>query len=96
MPAATPAQRLRRYSLSRAIGRCSQARSVRSLAEAGELEVGIPNMLSKAVAAETVRGGGKSWYFISSDNAFGNSLTQDTTAFVEQAGGRVLGTRSVR
>ena len=48
-------------------------------------------MLSKAVAAETVKGGGKSWCFVSSDNAFGNSLTQDTTAFVEQAGGRVLG-----
>jgi branched-chain amino acid transport system substrate-binding protein len=48
-------------------------------------------MFSKAVASETVKAGGKTWYFISSDNAFGNSLTEETTRFVEQAGGKVLG-----
>lgn len=48
-------------------------------------------MFSKAVATETVKAGGKTWYFISSDNAFGNSLTEETTRFVEQAGGKVLG-----
>lgn len=47
-------------------------------------------MFSKAVATETVKAGGKTWYFISSDNAFGNSLTEETTRFVEQAGGKVL------
>ena len=48
-------------------------------------------MLSKAVATETVKTGGKSWYFISTDNAFGLSLTQDTIKFVQDAGGKVLG-----
>ena len=48
-------------------------------------------MLSKAVAAEITKGGGKSWYFISSDNAFGASLQAETAGFVAQAGGRVLG-----
>jgi len=48
-------------------------------------------MLSKAVAAEITKAGGKTWYFISSDNAFGASLQQETSAFVADAGGRVLG-----
>ncbi len=48
-------------------------------------------MLSKAVAVEITRSGGKSWYFISSDNAFGTSLQAETSAFVAEAGGRVLG-----
>ncbi len=48
-------------------------------------------MLSKAVAAETVKAGGKSWYFISTDNAFGASLQQETSNFIAEAGGTVLG-----
>jgi branched-chain amino acid transport system substrate-binding protein len=48
-------------------------------------------MLSKAVAAETVKAGGKTWYFISTDNAFGASLQAETTMFINQAGGKVLG-----
>ena len=48
-------------------------------------------MLSKAVAAEITKAGGKTWYFISSDNAFGSSLQQETSNFVVEAGGRVLG-----
>jgi branched-chain amino acid transport system substrate-binding protein len=48
-------------------------------------------MLSKAVAAETVKAGGKSWYFISTDNAFGASLQQETTNFITEAGGKVVG-----
>lgn len=48
-------------------------------------------MFSKAVALETVRAGGKKWYFLSTDNAFGLSLTAETSRFVEEAGGKVLG-----
>ena len=48
-------------------------------------------MLSKSVATETTRAGGKTWYFISSDNAFGASLQAETSSFVAEAGGRVLG-----
>ena len=48
-------------------------------------------MLSKAVAAEITKAGGKTWYFISTDNAFGASLQLETSTFVTEAGGRVLG-----
>ena len=48
-------------------------------------------MLSKAVAAEITKSGGKTWYFISTDNAFGASLQSETSTFVAAAGGRVLG-----
>ena len=48
-------------------------------------------MLSKAVATEITRSGGKSWFFISSDNAFGASLQQETSSVVVETGGRVLG-----
>ncbi len=52
-------------------------------------------MFSKAVAIETVKAGGKRWYFLSTDNAFGLSLTEETGRFVEQAGGKVLGNAKV-
>ena len=45
-------------------------------------------MFSKAVALETVKAGGTRWYFLSTDNAFGASLTEETSRFVEQAGGQ--------
>lgn len=52
-------------------------------------------MFSKSVALETVKAGGKNWYFLSTDNAFGASLTEETSRFVEQAGGKVLGNAKV-
>jgi branched-chain amino acid transport system substrate-binding protein len=42
----------------------------------------------RALVAE----GGKSWFFITTDDAFGHRLQDDTAAFVTQAGGEVLGT----
>jgi len=48
-------------------------------------------MLSKSVAAEITKSGSKTWYFISSDNTFGASLQAETSSFVAEAGGRVLG-----
>jgi len=48
-----------------------------------------------ALAAGTGRAlvadGGDSWFFITADYAFGHALESDTTNFVKQAGGRVLG-----
>ena len=52
-------------------------------------------MFSKGVALEIVKGGGKKWFFLSTDNAFGLSLTEETSRFVEQAGGKVLGNAKV-
>ncbi len=37
--------------------------------------------------------GGDTWYFITADYAFGNSLENDTTKVIQQMGGKVLGTR---
>ena len=48
-----------------------------------------------ALAAGTARGvvqsGGKKWYFITQDNAFGHALQRDIAGFVKAAGGEVLG-----
>jgi branched-chain amino acid transport system substrate-binding protein len=49
-----------------------------------------------ALASSTGRAiladGGKSWFFVQADYAFGNSLTADTSHIVQQQGGRVVGT----
>ena len=36
-------------------------------------------------------GGGKTWFFITADYAFGHALERDTAAVVKAAGGKVLG-----
>jgi branched-chain amino acid transport system substrate-binding protein len=38
-----------------------------------------------------VAAGGRTWFFITADYAFGHALERDTSAFVTAAGGRVLG-----
>lgn len=48
---------------------------------------GLAHSVGKAVVAS----GGKSWFFIAADYAFGAGLVTDTSAIVEKAGGKVLG-----
>ncbi len=48
-------------------------------------------MLAKSTGGAMVRAGGDSWYFITADYAFGHALERDTTRFVTQGGGRVMG-----
>jgi len=48
-------------------------------------------MLAHSTGAAMVKSGGDSWFFITADYAFGTALERDTTNFVKQAGGRVLG-----
>jgi len=48
-------------------------------------------MLAHSTGAAMVRTGGKSWYFITADYAFGHALERDTANFVTRAGGKVLG-----
>jgi branched-chain amino acid transport system substrate-binding protein len=48
-------------------------------------------MLARGTASAMVAAGGRSWFFITADYAFGHVLERDTTAFVNAAGGRVLG-----
>ena len=47
----------------------------------------VAHTLGRAI----VQQGGKSWFFIAADYAFGAGLTQDTGAVVQEAGGTVIG-----
>ena len=48
-------------------------------------------MLAKSTGGATVKAGGDSWYFITADYVFGHQLQEQTTRFVQAAGGKVLG-----
>jgi branched-chain amino acid transport system substrate-binding protein len=47
--------------------------------------------LANGTANAIVKTGGKSWFFLTADYAFGHALERDTAAVVEKAGGTVVG-----
>ncbi|HUP08800.1 MAG TPA: ABC transporter substrate-binding protein, partial [Caldimonas sp.] len=47
--------------------------------------------LAKGTGNAVVKAGGKTWFFLTADYAFGSQLQNDTTKVVEAAGGKVLG-----
>ncbi|PZA11739.1 ABC transporter permease [Rhodopseudomonas palustris] len=47
--------------------------------------------LSKMTSDAITKLGGKTWYFITADYAFGHALQRDATKFIEAAGGKVVG-----
>jgi branched-chain amino acid transport system substrate-binding protein len=47
--------------------------------------------LSHVTGSAIVKSGGKSWFFVGADYAFGHALERDTAAVVEAEGGKVLG-----
>ena len=47
--------------------------------------------LAKVTASAIVREGGKSWFFITADYAFGHQLQADAARFIKEAGGSVIG-----
>jgi branched-chain amino acid transport system substrate-binding protein len=47
--------------------------------------------LARGTGGAIVKQGGKSWYFLTADYAFGQSLEKDTADVVKAAGGKVLG-----
>lgn len=47
--------------------------------------------LANSTGTAVTKAGGNSWFFITADYAFGSALERDTTAAVEKAGGKVLG-----
>jgi branched-chain amino acid transport system substrate-binding protein len=51
--------------------------------------------LPVGTATAIVKGGGKSWYFITADYAFGHSLQNNTGAVVKSLGGKVVGSSDV-
>ncbi len=48
--------------------------------------------LATGTARAVLQEGGNSWYFVTADYAFGHSMEKDTSAVVNQMGGKVLGT----
>ena len=48
-------------------------------------------MLAHSTGGAMVKAGGTSWFFITADYAFGHARERDTSNFVTQAGGKVLG-----
>jgi branched-chain amino acid transport system substrate-binding protein len=48
--------------------------------------------LAHGTGSAMVGAGGKTWFFLTADYAFGHALERDTSAVVEAAGGEVLGT----
>jgi branched-chain amino acid transport system substrate-binding protein len=48
-------------------------------------------MLGKSTGGNTVKEGGDTWFFITADYAFGQTLQRDTAGVVIKAGGKVLG-----
>ncbi len=47
--------------------------------------------LAKGTGAAVVKQGGKTWFFLTADYAFGHSLENDTSKLVKAAGGTVVG-----
>ena len=47
--------------------------------------------LAQTTGKAEVEAGGKTWFFLTADYAFGQALERDTTKVVEAAGGKVLG-----
>ncbi|MDE2362577.1 MAG: ABC transporter substrate-binding protein [Hyphomicrobiales bacterium] len=47
--------------------------------------------ISHATSGAMLERGGDSWYFVTVNYALGNSIEADATAFIEQKGGKVLG-----
>ncbi len=47
--------------------------------------------LAKGTGNAVVKSGGKSWYFLTADYAFGSQLQSDTTTVVKAAGGTIVG-----
>jgi branched-chain amino acid transport system substrate-binding protein len=48
-------------------------------------------MLGRSTGGATVKEGGDSWFFITADYVFGQTLQRDTAGVVTKAGGKVLG-----
>jgi len=48
--------------------------------------------LAKGTGGAVVKSGGKSWFFLQADYAFGAALQADTSAVVKAAGGTIVGT----
>jgi branched-chain amino acid transport system substrate-binding protein len=51
--------------------------------------------LANGTGAAVVKAGGKTWFFITADYAFGHALQRDTAAVVEANGGQVVGSVNV-
>jgi branched-chain amino acid transport system substrate-binding protein len=51
--------------------------------------------LAHGTGGQVVKQGGKTWFFITADYAFGHALERDTAAVVEASGGKIIGSVNV-
>jgi len=51
--------------------------------------------LAHVTGQSVVKAGGDTWFFLTADYAFGHALQRDTTAVIEENGGKVLGSVNV-
>ena len=51
--------------------------------------------LAKGTGSAVTKQGGDTWFFLTADYAFGHALERDTSQFVREAGGKVLGSAKV-
>ena len=61
------------------------------LAQHDPLDVDFEPENANALVKSVMHQGGKKWFFVTVDYAFGHSLEQNFTKFVKAAGGTVLG-----
>jgi len=47
--------------------------------------------VAKSTSRQLVQHGGKKWFFITADYAFGHAMERDATAFIKEGGGQVVG-----
>lgn len=47
---------------------------------------------ARSTASAVLKEGGKSWYFVAADYAFGKAMVRDASAVITQSGGKVVGT----
>jgi branched-chain amino acid transport system substrate-binding protein len=47
--------------------------------------------MAKGTGSSIVKNGGRDWFFLTADYAFGHAMQRDTTAIIEANGGKVLG-----
>jgi branched-chain amino acid transport system substrate-binding protein len=47
--------------------------------------------VAKSTSRQLVQQGGKKWFFITADYAFGHAMERDATAFIKEGGGEVVG-----
>lgn len=80
-----------KHTISMAVGAGSTALTNKYCSKYGIQYAYNTRALAVGTATAVVKQGGKTWFFITADYAFGHSLQKNTSAVVQALGGKVLG-----